>query len=87
MAFLKASNKGCDKCSDVNLLKRREVKLEKKVLKISSLFETLFRNRQVHYLMWEWRKMLPMAECPRAESERGDANRWWSRQAGLGPRS
>lgn len=71
----------------MNLLNKREVKLEKKVRKISPLFETLFRNRQVHYLMWEWRKMLQMAKCPRAESERGDANHWWSRQARLGPRS
>lgn len=53
----------------MNLLSRREDKLETKVLKIILLFKTLFRNRQVHYLLWEGRKMLQMVNCPRAESE------------------
>lgn len=61
-AFLQAPDKGHDHNSDVNLVSRREDKLEKKVFKINPIFQTLFRNVQIHYIMRERRKMLQMAK-------------------------
>ena len=41
----------------MNLPSRMEVKLDKKVLKISLLLKTFFRNRQVPYLVQERRNV------------------------------